>query len=161
MSFAQAREAALRLGRGETTEVKPAVATVADALNRYSDDLATRGGDKANVTRIKKHLPTTLAKRPIALLTADELRRWRDGLAKKIAPASVNRTCRGLKAALNAAADQDKSLDRHAWTVGLALIPNAETGRKHHPATRSRRRDRRCRAPAERRIRQPCRAGSQ
>src|SRR5436190_1760333 len=58
--------------------------------------------------------------------TAGELRRWRDGLAKKIAPASVNRTCRGLKAALNAAADRDKCLDRHAWTIGLALIPNAE-----------------------------------
>jgi hypothetical protein len=62
-------------------EARQAVATVADALSRYGDDLATRGGDKANVSRIRRHLPAALGKRPIALLTADELRRWRDGLA--------------------------------------------------------------------------------
>jgi integrase len=39
----------------------------------------------------------------------------------------VNRTCRGLKAALNLVADHDKTIDRHAWTIGLATIPNAET----------------------------------
>lgn len=129
MSFQEARDAALRLGRGEAAVDHPmAVLTLSDALDRYSGDLETRGGDKVNVTRIRKHISPTLAKRPIALLTAEELRRWRDGLAKKkLKPASVNRTCRGLKAALNLTADQDKSIDRHAWTVGLALIPNAET----------------------------------
>lgn len=125
LDYWQASDAARRIGRGDDEESTP-ILSVADALSRYADDLATRGGDKLNVSRIAKHLPAALGKRPIALLTADELRRWRDGLAKKIAPASVNRTCRGLKAAFNAAADQDKSLDRHAWTVGLALIPNAE-----------------------------------
>jgi integrase len=54
------------------------------------------------------------------------LRRWRDGLAAKIAPASVNRTCRGLKAALNLCADEDDSLSRHPWRTGLALIGGAE-----------------------------------
>ncbi len=109
LDYWQASDAARRLGRGETGESAP-ILTVSDALNGYADDLVTR----------------SLARRPIALLTADELRRWRDGLAKKIAPASVNRTCRGMKAALNAVADRDRALDRHAWSVGLALIPNAE-----------------------------------
>ena len=125
LDYWQAGDAARRLGRGDTQAPVP-ILSISDALSRYADDLATRGGDKVNVSRIKKHLPASLGKRPIALLTADELRRWRDGLAQKIAPASVNRTCRGMKAALNAAADQDKALDRHAWSVGLALIPNAE-----------------------------------
>src|SRR4051812_50168472 len=52
MSFAQAREAALRLGRGETEEARPAVVTLADALNRYADDLATRGAGLDNVSRL-------------------------------------------------------------------------------------------------------------
>lgn len=128
MSFSEARDAALRIGRGEpATEQPKAVLALSDALDRYSSDLETRGGDKLNVTRIRKHLPATMTKRPIALLTAEELRGWRDRLAKKLKPASVNRTARGLKAALNLCADTDRTLDRHAWTVGLALIPNAET----------------------------------
>jgi len=126
LDYWQATESARRYARGDDGAPAAPILTVGDALDRYGDDLATRGADKANVTRIRKHLSVTLAKRPIKQLMADELRRWRDGLAKKIAPASVNRTCRGLKAALNLAADHDKSLDRHAWTVGLALIPNAE-----------------------------------
>jgi integrase len=126
MDFYQAAEAARRLARGETEREPPTILTVSDALDVYADDLRTRGADKANVTRVRKHLTVSLAKRPIALLTTDELKRWRDNLGKKLAAASINRTCRGLKAALNAAADRDKELDRHAWSVGLALIPNAE-----------------------------------
>jgi integrase len=127
LTYWQAAEAARKLRRGEDNKPEAAIVTVSDALAAYADDLATRGGDKANVGRIVKHLPKAIADRPVALITADELRRWRDGVAKKIAAASVNRTCRGLKAALNRAADHDRALDRHAWTVGLALIPNAES----------------------------------
>src|SRR4051794_7534926 len=39
MSFAQAREAALRLGRGETEEARPPVVTLADAIEAYEGDL--------------------------------------------------------------------------------------------------------------------------
>ena len=43
-----------------------------------------------------------------------------------MSPASVNRTCFALKAALNLAARQDeRSISRRAWQEGLALIPNA------------------------------------
>jgi integrase len=42
----------------------------------------------------------------------------------------VNRTCTALKAALNLAADQDdRIMNRRAWEVGLASIPDAEQSR--------------------------------
>ena len=56
--------------------------------------------------------------------------------------AAANRTCHGLKAALNRAADHDESLaSRRAWTIGLALIrtpakpkrdPGRGRGAAHH-----------------------------
>lgn len=46
-----------------------------------------------------------------------------------MAPASVNRTCRALRAALNSAADHNPNLNRQAWRVGLAGLPDAEQSR--------------------------------
>jgi integrase len=64
------------------------------------------------------------------LLTSRELRRWRDGSAKGLAPATVNRTCAAFKAALNLAADHDERIaSRRAWETGLASIPDAEQSR--------------------------------
>jgi integrase len=123
LDYWQASDAARRLASGNAG---PAVVTLGDALDRYEADLRTRDRDVVNVTRIRRHLSEAMTKKPVALISTTELRRWRDGLAAKIAPASVNRTCRGLKAALNLCADQDDSLSRHAWRTGLALIGGAE-----------------------------------
>src|SRR6185369_3675366 len=76
------------------------------------------------------HLPTALLERPVALLGSRELRRWRDSLIKKLAPATVNRTVTGLKAALALAAEHDERItNRRAWESGLASIPDAEQSR--------------------------------
>ena len=56
MSFVQAREAALRLGRGETEEVRPAVVTLADAIEAYEGDLKARGAGLDNVSRLRFNL---------------------------------------------------------------------------------------------------------
>jgi len=61
------------------------------------------------------------------LLTVDDLRDWRDGLRRR--PASINRICTVLKAALNLAASKDPRLSSRAWEVGLATIPDAEEAR--------------------------------
>jgi len=61
------------------------------------------------------------------LLTVDELRDWRDGLRRR--PASINRICTVLKAALNLTASKDIRLSSRAWEVGLATIPDAEEAR--------------------------------
>src|SRR5262249_26238237 len=59
-------------------------------------------------------------------LTNDELRRWRDGLRKSMAPASVNRVCNAFRAALNLAADNARgSISRAAWEIGLKAIPGS------------------------------------
>jgi integrase len=71
-----------------------------------------------------------LAGKPLPLLSARDLRGWRDGLAGSLAPATVNRTSTVLKAALNLAADQDERISsRRAWEIGLASIPDAEQSR--------------------------------
>jgi integrase len=102
------------------------VITVAVALDRYKADLEVRGADVDNVARPRIHLKDALAERPIALLTVDELKRWRDGLRKIMAPASVNRVCSAFRAALNLAADNAKgTINRAAWEIGLKAIPNS------------------------------------
>jgi integrase len=106
------------------------VPTIAKALDQYKADLQTRGGDTGNAARVRAHLPETLAERSVALVTARELRSWRDGLAKKIAPATVNRTANGLKAALNLVAENDERIpSRRAWETGLASLRDAEEPR--------------------------------
>jgi len=76
------------------------------------------------------HLPTGLFNKAVALLASRELRKWRDGLARTLAAATVNRTTTGLKAALNLAAEHDERItNRRAWETGLATIPDAEQSR--------------------------------
>jgi integrase len=125
--FWQAQKQARMVARGGDDE-KPV--TVGAALERYEADLKTRGGDAYNVSRIRNHLPAALANRTVKLLAADELRRWRDGLAKVMAPASVNRSCTVLKAALNLVAGGDEGIvNRQAWGNGLETIPDADASR--------------------------------
>jgi hypothetical protein len=71
--------------------------TVARVLDLYENDLTTRGGDVGNVVRVRSRLPEVLANKRIALLTVRDLRNWRDGLAKHLAPASVNPDRRRLE----------------------------------------------------------------
>ena len=104
--------------------------TVKQALDAYEADLKTRGGDLANVGRVRAHMTSAIAGKLVTLLIPRVLRGWRDGLSKTMAPASVNRTCTALKAALNLAANQDERIiSRRAWENGLALIPNADEPR--------------------------------
>jgi hypothetical protein len=91
--FWQAQERARSVARtacGETDSSKPL--TVAQALDRYKDDIETRSGDIGNMTRVKAHVPESLAQKNISHLTVRDRREWRDNLAKRLAPASVNRT---------------------------------------------------------------------
>jgi integrase len=131
LDFWQAQERAWTIGRTEHTghgSVKPA--TVAEALEAYDADLKTRGGDVANVARVRTHLPDRILSKAVALLTSGELRRWRDGLVKSAKPATANRTCAAFKAALNLAAENDERIgNRRAWHVGLGAIRDAQQSR--------------------------------
>jgi integrase len=68
-----------------------------------------------------------LLSKPAALLTATELKKWRDSLLGTMAPSTINRLCRCLCAALEQAAQHDKRVqNQEAWQIGLAGLPNAQ-----------------------------------
>jgi integrase len=105
--------------------------TLAQALDDYQRDLALRGGLVAHVQRVRRLLTPVLLKRPVGLLTARELRHWRDGqLSSGLSPATVTRTCKALKACLNHAAASDETIGNgKAWTKGLEAIPDSQRAR--------------------------------
>jgi integrase len=126
LTFYEAQDAARKLARGkDTNSSRPG--TVAEAIADYERDLDTRDGNRANARRAKAILSPALLSKPVALLTMRELKHLRDGLvAKGGKPASVNRDLKGLKAALNLAADHDPRItNRDAWRVGLKALPDA------------------------------------
>ena len=76
------------------------------------------------------HLTSALLSKPVALLAATELKKWRDGLLGTMAPSTINRLCGCLCAALEQAAQHDKRIqNRDAWEVGLAGLPDAQQAR--------------------------------
>jgi integrase len=130
LDYWQAIERARDLARAKDADSgKPS--TVAEALAAYTADLKARGADPYNADRVLVHLPEALLGKTVAVLTARELRRWRDGLlAKGLARGTVGRTIRMAKAALTAAADADARIaNRDAWRVGLAGLHGAENPR--------------------------------
>lgn len=127
---AQDRVRALARTEGDVESPDNPPITVSQALDRYKADLTTRGGDIGNVERIRIHLSSTLLTKDVALLASRDLRKWRDDLATKLAPATVNRTAAAFKAALNLAAEHDDHIaNRRTWETGLASIPDAEQSR--------------------------------
>jgi len=106
--------------------------TVGEALDRYQCDLDSRGADAQNANRVRRHLTPTLATKPVALLTMNDLRHWRDGLVSKgVAPATINRTRAGLRAALELAASlDDRITNRNAFRSGLKGLPGGKNARR-------------------------------
>jgi integrase len=133
LSYWQAQEAARKLPRRQPGEFvdENRPLTVADALDAYEKDLKTRGASKYNAGRVRRHLTSVLLSKPVALLGATELKKWRDSLnGNGLAPVSVNRTIKALRAALEIAADHDPRItNQRAWKVGLAILPDAAQAR--------------------------------
>ena len=118
--------------------------TVSEALDRYQRDLESRGADAQNANRVRRHLTPALATKPVALLTMNDLRHWRDGLVSKgVAPATINRTRAGLRAALELAASlDDRITNRNAFRSGLKGLarrqerpPRGAAGRRRAAAS--------------------------
>jgi integrase len=129
LSFEQAVAEARRLYRGkDDTEHDPSrPVTLDEALTRYKTDLQARSARTYNADLARTHLVPSLLSKPLALITADELKAWRDRLvAKGLAPASVNRVRACVRAALELAAPNRS----HIWKVGLEALPNATRARK-------------------------------
>ena len=100
------------------------------ALTAYKTDLEARGANPYNAEWPRVHLTSVLLAKPVALLAATELKKWRDGLLGTMAPSTINRLCACLCAALEQAAQHDKRIqNRDAWEIGLAGLPNAQEAR--------------------------------
>jgi integrase len=121
LTYWEAIEKARLLARG-SSDGRPA--TVATALDDYEADLRARNGDPINASRVRRHLPGTMLNKPVGLTTVAEWKRVRNGmLAAGVAPATVVRVCKSLRAALNMAADHDAArISNRVWKVGLGGI---------------------------------------
>jgi integrase len=65
------------------------------------------------------------------MLTARDLKTWRDGLIDKMEASSVNRTRTGLRAALELAATLDHRItNRHVFRLGLRGLPGSNKARR-------------------------------
>jgi len=133
LSYWQAIDQARALARrqpGEPIDESRPV-TVSEALTCYEKDLLARGGSPYNAQHPRLHLPASILNKPVAMLGATELTKWRDSLlAKGLAPTTVNRTKTGLRAALELAAKHDPRIaNQRAWKVGLAALPDAHVSR--------------------------------
>jgi integrase len=128
LTYGEAQTRARELARGGKTG---GAHTVAAALDRYHDDLASRGGAVSDVSRARGHIPHKLSMKAVASLTREELKTWRDSLRDKIKPASVNRVVTTLRAALNLAAEDSagRIANREAWRSGLKAIGGAGKAR--------------------------------
>lgn len=130
MTFFQAQDAAKRLARGDHGTGDNAPVTVHGALTTYEADLKARSSNPYNAQWPRVHLTSVLLAKPIALLTSNELQKWRDGLLTKMAPSTINRLCGCLCAALEVAAQHDQRIqNKRAWDVGLAGLPDAQEAR--------------------------------
>jgi integrase len=130
LTFWEAQDRARSLARGTEADTgRPA--TLAEALTDYEADLRARGGDTGNATRARGHLTPALLSKPVALLTARELRRWRDTLVERgIKPATINRTTKMVRAAANLAVANDPRIaNRDAWRIAFAALPDAHNPR--------------------------------
>jgi integrase len=131
LTFYQAQDRAKEFARsddGASSDAAPV--TVDTALTDYAADLAARNAGLQNARWPRRHLPPVLLAKPVQLLTTRELRKWRDGLLGTISPASVNRLCNCVCAALELAAQHDERIkNRDAWETGLEGLPDAQTAR--------------------------------
>ncbi|KRQ93204.1 integrase [Bradyrhizobium jicamae] len=126
LTFYQAQDQAKKLARGDE-DLDSAPITIDGALKAYKRDLEARGANPYNAESPRVHLTPVLLAKPVALLAATELKKWRDSLIGKLAPATINRVCRCLCAALELARQHDERIaNRQAWEIGLANLPDAQ-----------------------------------
>src|SRR6202171_4854111 len=131
LNFFEVQDQAKKRARGgDDGSTGTAPITVDSALKDYRRDLEARAANPYNADWPRLHLSRVLLSKPVALLTATELKKWRDGLLGAMAPATINRLCGCLCAALELATQHDERIhNRHAWEIGLAGLPDAQQAR--------------------------------
>ena len=129
LTFFEAQDQAKKLARGDDGSTGTAPITVDSALKDYRRDLIARNANPYNACWPRLHLTSVLLSKPVALLAAAELNKWRDGLLGTMAPSTINRLCACLRAALELATHDRRIQNRDQWEIGLAGLPNAQLAR--------------------------------
>jgi hypothetical protein len=130
LTFWEAQDMARKLARGDDAgEVETGrPMTVGEAVDAYERDLIARDGDPGNAKRVAFHLAPALKTKPVAMLTARDVRGFRDLLLGNMSRASVNRTMNAFCAAMTLAANDDERItNAKAWRI--AALPDATTAR--------------------------------
>ena len=133
LSFYEAQDVAKQLARGGDampSDAKPI--TVAGALADYERDLEGRRGSIYNARMPRKHLTSVLLAKPVALLSATELKKWRDSLIggeleRRLDQPDAEVPARGVEP--RRAGMIREIQNRDAWTTGLETLPDADTAR--------------------------------
>ena len=94
LTFFEAQDTAKKLTRGDDGSADSAPITVDGALIAYKTDLTARNANPYNAEWPRVHLTIALLSKPVALLAATELKKWRDGLLGTMAPSTINRLYR-------------------------------------------------------------------
>src|ERR1700682_4970131 len=130
LNFFQAQDVAKKLASGEDGSADTAPISVDSALKDYRRDLEARNANPYNAEHPRFHLTSVLLSKPVALLTATELKKWRDSLLGTMAPSTINRLCRCVCAALELARQHDERIkNQKVWETGLAGLPDAQEAR--------------------------------
>jgi len=99
--------------------------TVEQAINEYVAHRHTNNGYESGhevELALKKHVPESLRRKPVANLKKGELRQWRNGLIegvgnnKPLSLTGANRNIADFLSALNMAHDDQHVNSKHAWT---------------------------------------------
>ncbi|MGY8679550.1 tyrosine-type recombinase/integrase [Bradyrhizobium sp. UFLA05-153] len=128
LDYTQAVDAARTLVRPADAADDPTKPLTLDqALTAYGRDLEARGANPYNAKQPRVHLTAALLAKPLALITAHDLKHWRDALVAKgkVKPATINRVMNSLQAALELTAKHRS----HIWRQGLESLPDSQRAR--------------------------------
>jgi integrase len=123
LDYWQATEAARKLVRTPDPGEKPI--TLRFMLEGpYRDHLITNGKRLTNISRSRKHLPTTLLERPLPLVTPQEIRALKTRLFAKsgLKQTSIRRIMKPILAAIALAEALDRRIDGKSWRDTFAGI---------------------------------------
>ena len=136
LTFHQAQEQAKKLARGGDGNAGTTPITVDGALNAYKTDLTARSANPYNAEWPRVHLTSTLLSKPVALLAATELKKWRDGLLGTMAPARST----GLRLRLRGAGAGSTARRPHQESPGMGnrarQFAECAASAQHHPLRR-------------------------
>lgn len=108
--------------------------TVANAVADYLEAVRARKPEGHKVYNLKSHVLPTFGDRPVADLTAEELQRWHDRLAKSNTPSTAKRIWGDFRAALNHAFRYRKASSDSEWRR-VRVSRNADQGRLRYLST--------------------------